>query len=203
MTTRNRQATALTLACLCAAALVGCTNDSPKAGQPNTAPPSSSSTPATSVPTSNPSSTMTTPTAPPGRPSTADGLGLSAAEDFLKHYIDLLNFTYATGDTHPLLAASDKGCVGCQGTADYLLKTNARNGGLSGDYTDHLIDVKELFRGDSGRLGGSMTVRSGNYIERPTPSASPVPKQAHTETWQFTLAPAKGNWVMYEIQVDQ
>lgn len=117
--------------------------------------------------------------------------------------MSLLNFTYTTGDVDPLLAASDKGCVGCKGTADYLLKTNARNGGLSGDYTDHLIAVKELFRGDSGRLGGSMTVRSGNYTERQTSSASPVQKPAHTETWQFTLAPVGGDWVMYEIQVDQ
>jgi hypothetical protein len=128
---------------------------------------------------------------------------LSAAEEFLKHYVSLLNFAYATGDVAPLIAASDKGCVGCKGTAEYLLKTNGKNGGLSGDYADHLVAVKELFRGDSGRVGGSVTVRSGNYTERLTPTAKPVQKKARTEDWQFTLAPIGGDWVMYEIQVDE
>jgi hypothetical protein len=127
---------------------------------------------------------------------------MAAAEAFLSHYVGLLNFTYATGDTQALLAASDKGCVGCAGTADYLKKTNGKNGGLSGDYSDHLIEVKELFKGSSGRVGGSVTVRSGNYVERATPTSTPVQKRAHTETWQFTLAPSGANWVMYEIQVD-
>jgi len=142
------------------------------------------------------------PTGAPTRPATANGLGLSAAESFVGHYVALLNYAYANGDTKPMLAASDKGCVGCKGTADYLNTTNGRNGGLTGDYADHLVAVKDLFRGSSGRVGGSLTVRSGNYTERVSPTAAPAQKKAHTETWQFTLSPTGGNWVMYEIQVE-
>jgi hypothetical protein len=154
----------------------------------------------TAQPTGAPTSAPTA-TNPPERPAQAEGLTLSAAEAFLDHYVALLNFTYSTGDTQAVLAVSDKGCVGCKGTADYLKKTNGKNGGLAGDYADHLVNVKEIFRGSSGRVGGSAIVRSGNYTERSTPTAAPAQKKAHTETWQFTLSPNGNNWVMYEIQV--
>jgi hypothetical protein len=199
VTTRNRLTAALTAACL-AATLTACSNSSPEAGRPDTAPPPTGSTTSeTSTPTSSPSAQ---PSTPPARPPAAEGLSLSAAEAFLGHYLALLNFAYTTGDTAPLLSASDKGCVGCKGTADYLAKVNGRNGGLSGDYADRLVDVKEIFKGASGRVGGSLTVQSGSYTERSTPSASPVQKKAHTETWQFTLSAAGKAWVMYEIEAD-
>ncbi|WP_337926033.1 DUF6318 family protein [Kribbella italica] len=183
------------------AALSACSNDSPEAGRPETAPPvpTGSMTSEGTAPTSGPSEQSS---APPDRPATAEGLSLSAAEAFLGHYLALLNFAYTTGDTSPLLAASDKGCVGCKGTADYLAKVNGKNGGLSGDYADRLVEVKEIFKGASGRIGGSLAVQSGNYVERSSPSASPVQKKAHTETWQFTLSAAGNAWVMYEIEAD-
>jgi hypothetical protein len=137
----------------------------------------------------------------PTRPAAASGLQLAAAEAFLGHYVDLLNYAYSTGDTAPVLAASDKGCVGCNGTAQYLKVTNGRNGGLAGDYADHLVAVTDLFRGTGGHVGGTVAIRSGNYTERVSPSAAPTQKKAHSESWQFTLAPANGNWVMFELQV--
>jgi hypothetical protein len=128
-------------------------------------------------------------------------LELAAGEAFVRHYVALLNYAYATGDTASMLAVSDKGCVGCNGTAAYLKTTNGRNGGLTGDYADHLVAVTDLFRSSSGRVGGTAEIRSGNYTERVSPSATPEQKRAHTENWQFTLSPASGNWVMYELQV--
>jgi hypothetical protein len=128
---------------------------------------------------------------------------LAAGEAFLGYYVDLLNYSYATGDPTAFLAESDKGCVGCMSLADYARKTNAKNGGLQGDFKDQLVDVKEIYRGKSGRLGGSATVKTGTYQERATPGASPIPQPASTGTMEFTLAPAAGNWVMYEMQIDQ
>ncbi|GAB2567721.1 DUF6318 family protein [Kribbella endophytica] len=201
MTFRNKLTATIT-ASLLTTALAACSNSSPEAGRPDTAPPpatGSSTTPSSSSPTTTPSEQAST---APERPAPAEGLSLSAAEAFLGHYLALLNFAYATGDTTPLLAASDKGCVGCKGTADYLTKVNGRNGGLAGDYADRLVEVKEIFKGASGRIGGSLAVQSGNYVERSSPSASPVQKNAHTETWQFTLSAAGNAWVMYEIEAD-
>ncbi|WUJ55633.1 DUF6318 family protein [Kribbella sp. NBC_00382] len=205
MTTRNRQATALTLACLCAAALAGCNNKSPEAGRPNTAPPQSSATTNTtaSTPSSAGSTPPSTPTDAPTRPALAAGSTLAAGEAFIGYYVDLLNYAYSTGDAELLLAESDKGCVGCKGIAGYVRKINAKNGGLQGDFKDRLIDVKEIYRGKSGHLGGSASLKSGTFQERATPGASPVPQPAGTGTMEFTLSPSAGNWVMYEMQINE
>ncbi|HZX04888.1 DUF6318 family protein, partial [Kribbella sp.] len=188
MTHSNRPTQAL-LACLATTTLLtACTNSSPEAGQPNTAPPptSASGQTATTSPSPTLSSTSAStpstnlPTAPPIRPSAAAGATLAAGEAFIGHYVALLNYSYGTGDASPLMAASDKGCIGCKAVADYVKKINVRNGTLAGDYNDRLIDVKEIFRGSSGRLGGSAILKSGTYTERRTPGGTPVPQRGGT-----------------------
>ncbi|WP_157979852.1 DUF6318 family protein [Kribbella monticola] len=205
MTTRNRPAfpAYLTLACLCVALLTGCTQKSPEAGRPDTT--LSQPSEATSTP-SGPSETPTSPTnsvAPPERPTTASGSSLAAGEAFIGYYVELLNYSYITGDPSAFLTESDKGCLGCKALADYARKTNAKNGGLKGDFKDQLVAVKEIYRGKSGRLGGSATIKTGTYQERPTPGASPIAQPGSTGTMEFTLSPSAGNWVMYEMQIDQ
>jgi hypothetical protein len=115
----------------------------------------------------------------------------------------LLNYSYLTGDPDPFLAASDVGCLGCKGIADYVRKINAKNGGLTGDFKDQLVVVKEIYRGQSGRLGGSATLKTGTYQERVTPGASPVPQPGSTGTMEFTLSAKAGNWVMYEMKINE
>jgi hypothetical protein len=128
---------------------------------------------------------------------------LAAGEAFIAYYVDLLNYSYATGDPTPFLEASDKGCLGCQGVADYARKVNVKNGGIKGDYRDKLVAVKEIYRGESGRLGGSATIKSGTYEERLTPTASPVQQTSSAGTMEFTLSSNAGNWVMYEMQIEE
>ncbi|MEV6411286.1 DUF6318 family protein [Kribbella sp. NPDC051718] len=202
MTTRNRQATALTLTCLCAAALLtACTNKSPEAGQPNTAPPSTSTTGASSTPsTSSPVSPSVAGT-PPKRPSDADGLTLAAAESFVRYYSALLNYASDTGQTTELLASSDSGCHRCKAYADFVAKSNAKNGGLSGDYHEQLKEVSELVRGTNGRLGGSATIVIGAYVSKETPTSEPVSTKATTYKRELALSPQGGNWVMYEMKL--
>ena len=142
------------------------------------------------------------PTVVPGRPAKAVGLSLAAGAAFIGYYIELLNYSYATGDTVPLLAESDKGCVGCKGIAEYTRKINVKNGSLEGDYADHLVAVKDIYRGQSGRLGGSAAIESGTYVERSSPEASPVPQESATATMKFTLSPSGGVWVMYEMEIE-
>ncbi|WP_433165638.1 DUF6318 family protein [Kribbella sp. CA-247076] len=146
---------------------------------------------------------MSSPAAPPSRPDAAAGNSLAAGEAFLGYYIELLNYSYVTGDSAPFLAESDKGCVGCNGIAKYVQKINANNGGLEGDFKDQLVDVKEIYRGESGRLGGSASVKSGAYRERPTPGAPLVSQPASTGTMEFTLSAKGGNWVMFEMQINE
>jgi hypothetical protein len=197
VTTRNRQATALTLACLCAAALVGCTNDSPDAGQPNTAPPPSSSTTTSSPTQPSPGA----PATPPQRPKAAEGLTLAAAEAFVGYYSELLNYASDTGDAGDLLANSDSGCERCQLYADFVKKSNARNGLLTGDYHEHTKEVAELVRGSSGRLGGSSVVTVGAYVSKETQSATPITSKPTTYRRELALSPKGSNWVMYEMKL--
>jgi hypothetical protein len=138
---------------------------------------------------------------PPERPSAAQGLTLSAAEAFVHHYVDLLNHASATGDTQPLLAASDGGCRQCKIYADYVRRVNAANGGLRGDYLERVKDVPDLFRGQSGRVGGYAAVTIGGYTSKESPSAKPVTSAAQSYKREFTLSPQQGAWVMYEMKL--
>ncbi|WP_433015461.1 DUF6318 family protein [Kribbella sp. CA-294648] len=128
---------------------------------------------------------------------------MAAAEGFLSHYIDLLNYASETGDPEPFLSESDKGCVGCKGIADHTRKFNVKNGSLKGDFKDRLVSVKEFSHGEEGRLFGSATLKTGTFEERVSPGASPVPQPASTGTMEFTLVSKAGNWVMYEMQINQ
>ena len=203
MTNRNRPLPLL-LACLLATALTtACAPTSPEAGRPNTAPPTTAATAppsatATGSPTGKP-----TPTAPPVRPSNAAGLTLSAGEAFISYYVSLLNYAYVTGDSQYLLNASDKGCIGCKGISDFVKSSNGQNGGLTGDYLDHLVSVDDIARGSNGRLGGSAEIRTGAYVEISSPSAKPEPQTAGSAMMQFTLSSAGGNWVMYEMEINE
>ncbi|MGC4940188.1 DUF6318 family protein [Kribbella sp. DT2] len=200
MTFRNRL-TAITTGCLLAAALTACSEGSPEAGRPDTTTPPSPSSP--EAPPSNTSSpTVGAPSSPPPRPTPAAGSTLAAGEAFIAYYVSLLNYSYATGDPKPFMAESDQGCLGCKALAGYVQKVNARNGGLTGDYGDKLQAVKEIYRGEAGKVGGSATLKSGDFVERANPSASPVTKKSATGMLEFTLAPSGGNWVMFEMQIN-
>lgn len=209
MTNRNRPLPLL-LACLCATALLPACTTSPEAGRPNTNPPSTptatSNGPTGSTPptaTATPTTTPSAPASPPTRPSNATGLTLSAAEAFIGYYVSLQNYAYTTGESQHFLSESDKGCIGCKAISDFVMFSNGSNGGLSGDYLDHLVSVKEVVRGTSGKVGGSAEIRSGAYTERPSPSAKPVARPASTAVMEFTLAAQGGNWIMYELEINE
>jgi hypothetical protein len=114
-----------------------------------------------------------------------------------------MNYASKTGDGAPLLAASEAGCEGCKQYADFTEKVNAANGGLSGDYFERVTEVSELVRGASGRIGGSAKVTVGTYTTKESPSAKPVTSKAGNYTEQFALAPNGGNWVMFEIKLEE
>jgi hypothetical protein len=117
------------------------------------------------------------------------------------YYVDLLNYASTTGDTEPLLTASDSGCRQCRAYADYVKRVNAANGGLSGDYFERVKDVPELFKGESGRLGGSAQVTIGGYTSKESPTAKPVTSTSESYKREFALAPRQGAWVMYEMKL--
>lgn len=197
MTHRNRPTFAL-LACLAATTfLTACTTASPEAGRPNTAAPT---TEATSAPASASSAPSASPSGPPQRPKAATGLSLSAGEAFVRYYVGLMNYASTTGDVTPMRSASDAGCHLCNAYSDYVHKVNAANGGLKGDYFERVTDVPDLFRGDSGRLGGYAAVTIGSYTSNDA-SGKPVTSEVRKYKREFTLSPSHGAWVMYEMKL--
>nr|WP_239062381.1 DUF6318 family protein [Streptomyces sp. SID13031] len=178
--------------------MASCSNKSPEAGRPNTAPPSTGSTSTTAGSSTQPSAS--TPTEPPARPKAAEGLTLAAAESFVYYYSELLNYASDTGDTGILITNSDSGCERCQLYADFVKKSNARNGLLTGDYHEHTKEVSELVRGSSGRLGGSSDVIVGAYVSKETTSATPITSKPTSYKREIALSPQGGNWVMYEMK---
>jgi hypothetical protein len=193
VTYRNKRAI-LALACLGAVLITGCTSN-PEASHPSPQP----TTPAASTTATR---ATTPPAGPPERPAAAEGLTLAAAEAFYRHYVDLMNYASQTGDTAPLLAASESGCERCKEYADFVAKINEANGGLSGDYRERVKEVSELVRGSSGRVGGSALVSVGAYTTKESPSAKPIVSKAASYTEQIALSPSGANWAMYEMKLE-
>ncbi|MGC4940190.1 DUF6318 family protein [Kribbella sp. DT2] len=137
----------------------------------------------------------------PERPGRAEGLTLAAAEEFVRYYSDLLNYASATGDTARLLGESDTGCENCKSYADFVKKSNAANGLLTGDYREKVGDVAELVRGVHGRVGGSATIQVGRYVSRQTATASPFTSEATKYNRKFALSARGQRWVMFEMQL--
>jgi hypothetical protein len=196
VTYRNRPAI-LALAFLGTVLITGCTPN-PEASHPSPQPTAAPTTPEAST-TATP--TTTPPAGPPERPAAAEGLTLAAAEAFVHYYSDLMNYASDTGDGTALLSASDSGCENCKVYADFVKKSNAANGLLTGDYHEHITEVSELVRGQSGRLGGSAILKVGKYVSRETPTATPITSKSTNYTREIALSPQSGNWVMFEMKL--
>ncbi|WP_238151453.1 DUF6318 family protein [Kribbella sindirgiensis] len=138
------------------------------------------------------------PTVAPGRPAAARGVTLASAEQFVRYYSDLLNYAADTGDTVALVKASSAVCESCKAYADFIAKSNAANGLLSGDYHEHIVDVPQLNRGKPGFAGGSANLTVGAYTSKETKTDSPLVSQPAQYSRKFALVDQGGNWVMYE-----
>jgi hypothetical protein len=84
-----------------------------------------------------------------------------------------------------------------------MRKFNAKNGGLRGDYKNVLVRVDEIYHSKGGHLDGTASIKVGTYEERVSPDASPTPQTGRNGTMRFALSPSSGNWVMYEMQLNE
>jgi hypothetical protein len=64
--------------------------------------------------------------------------------------------------------------------------------------------VTGLTRGsNSNRLFGSAAVTIGSYTTKNPPTATPVTRKARSYREKVALSPSSGNWVMYEIELEE
>jgi hypothetical protein len=186
---------------LAATALGGCGSSSPPAGRPDATPESSISSPTAPSSTPEKPTTSSTPVAPPERPEAALGLSWAAGEAFIRHFIDLMNYSAQTGDVAPVHAASDPGCLGCAAYSDSVKKINQANGGLQGDYFERVLEVSQLTRATDGQLSASTKLKVGAYTARQSPTSKPVTITAAKYVQEMALAPSGGNWTVFEMEL--
>lgn len=112
------------------------------ADEPAPSPPPSTTT------TSSPSSATSSPTvAVPELPEAATVGDAAGAEAFVRHWVDVLNYAYQTGDTGPLDAITLPDCELCEGNA---------------------ADIENVYRSGGLLEGGVVTV---DLVRSPPPDA--------------------------------
>ncbi|MFG1910862.1 DUF6318 family protein [Kribbella sp. NPDC048928] len=176
-----------------AASLAACATGSPEAGRPDVTPAAAEASPTGSA-------AKATPT-PPTRPEGAYGLTLAAAEQFVRHYISLMNYAAATGDTSGMRTVSATDCDGCSKYYASVEKINEAGGGLSGDYLERVVEVTELTRTAKDKVAATTDVTVGKYTARRSRTSTPVVVQATPYTEEMVLAATGGNWQMFEMEL--
>jgi hypothetical protein len=117
---RRSNGTAVLAAGAAAALLAGC--------QSNPAPPPLDAAPSPTASSPSPSPSAT----PPAMPAEATGTSRAAAKAFVRHYIDMVNYAMATGDTGPLVQSSAEDCESCSAVAENISSLYRSGGRLEG-----------------------------------------------------------------------
>lgn len=82
-------------------------------------------------PTPSPTASSTGRVAPP-LPPAATAHTKAGAIAFVRHYIDLINYTQATGDTKPIHALEKPSCTSCASVRSHIAKTYSGGGWIRG-----------------------------------------------------------------------
>jgi len=138
-----------------AAVLSGCSGDEPAPAPTTSASATAEATPTQSAPPTAPA-IQPPPTLPP-EATTQDAAG---AEAFVRHWFDLVNYGYNTGDTDPLQAASSSLCIECDSYVERILEVTGFGSYIEGK----AIIVSEVMGGipdSSGRAPVEVTYAQG------------------------------------------
>jgi hypothetical protein len=99
----------------------------------------------TSASTSRPSEPSPSEPVEPTLPAAAEGDDAAAAEAFVRHYYDYVNYAQATGDTKGLRKLALSSCVPCEGGAAAIEKVYTSGGSITGG--NHSVRVLRSERG--------------------------------------------------------
>ena len=144
----------------CLLGVGGCSN-----GEADAAPsPTSSSSTPSETPSASPSPTAVAPTMPPeAAERTAAG-----AEAFVRHWFEVLEYAYASGDTRHLVTISSPECASCDRFTERIVTTYSNGGSFRG------VDVSVL------------------SSAAPTPSDTSVEVQFRLEEASFAVLNSNG-----------
>lgn len=171
---------------LAALLLSGCTGDEPD-------PPASSST--STSPTETPVDTARPTLTAPALPDAATVGDAAGAEAFVRHWIDLLNYAYATGDAEPVKAVSDAGCEACQTIFSVVQQRAAGSKRLEGGLIK-LVSVRSPPPDDLGLVGVSVRYEQADGVEIAPDGSRTTVTGSPPDNFGFALTYDDGAWAM-------
>lgn len=175
---------------VCACVVTGCSS---ARGTPDPAVPS---TARASSPASEPASASSA--VPPALPEAAAHNDFAGEREFVKHWCDLYNYAYTTGDTAPVLAISNGDMPGMRSMVTEVNRIHARGGKITGGKFECVVIVEAELDETSAanptitieRAAGSITFADGGTEEI---AAMPVNAFGMLLEWNTD------RWYMYGI----
>lgn len=150
--------------------------------------------------TSNPSASPTESAAPepPGLPEAAKALDRPGAGAFVRHYFDLVNYANATGDTAPMDAITNPGCLNCPSVADRARSLNADDARLEGGEVVVEAVVAAPIEDETTAVSTVLQQQVGRVVDQSgtTVQELPVPPK---ESLSVYLVIAGGQWRIFDL----
>lgn len=172
--------------------LTACISDEPEPTDPSS--PGTSTTTSANTQTTEPSPTPTVPELPK-EATVGDAAG---AEAFVRHWIDLLNYAYATGDTQPAKATSEAGCEAC---SDSFSEIEARDS-VDTAFEDGLvipISVRSPPLDAQGLVSVSARIEQEEGVEVSADGTREIVTATPPTNLGFVVAFVEGQWAMAGI----
>ncbi|WP_430297189.1 DUF6318 family protein [Sinomonas sp. B1-1] len=169
-----------------------------------TAGPSPTGGPSSEAATADPRPTPASSTAParnvpvPALPEAAKQNTREGFEAFVRHYIDLLDYAYQTGDTKPALAVADPGCNMCNTITKDASTISVQSWLVGGRLQASEISVDASPDIDSIWLA-YLSLTQAPYVDYaptgPLATTSPSPLKGLVARGEFT----EGAWRMFDL----
>jgi hypothetical protein len=168
-----------------ALALAGC--------QANPTPPPLAST--STSPTPSPSPAIAAPTLP----AEAQGTSKAAAKAFVRHWIDVLNYSAESGDTNTLRELSDSRCAACAGAIQSIDEVYSAGGAMHGDGWS-VLDLK--YQPLQPRHEPVVAVGLRIAPQRVIPASGKESRRfkGGARTMSFYLKRQRGAWVVVQLE---
>jgi hypothetical protein len=175
-------------------ALTGCSAEEGPPPSPSSPSASSASAPETPVPTSSSAAP-----AAPELPAAATTFDAAGAEAFVRHFWDVVNHAYATGDTDPVLAISDTGCGACQSLVENARAVTDAGGsfvGLEFQTSDYLSQAPN----GEGRslVSGLLAATPDAYVLNAQGERERL-ELPETRDFQIITSWSGGKWLLYSV----